>query len=177
MDIIILLFIVFITMLAFTFKQYRVLNNEISYLPPEIKLDLQNNHPLVGESIHTLGPSNWVIPPKNVIIQFASPTCSSCHAAIEQLLVDNKVYKAEIHIVLMPTDDNKKSRNFIDMYKDLVNFLPYSSEFIEKMNIKQNPTFMVIDQEGEISLVTSLIKKLDYYMLEKVKIQGESNEL
>lgn len=173
---IILLFIVFITMLICTFKQYIFLNNEISYLPQEIKLDLENNHPLIGESIHTVGPNNWVIAPKNVIIQFVSPTCSSCHSTIEQVIEKNKLYRTEIYVVVMPTDDNKKSRDFIDKYKDIVNFLPYSSEVTEKMDIIQTPTLMIVDQKGVISLVTGFIKKLDYFMLEMVKIQGDNNE-
>lgn len=179
--ILILMLIVFITVLTVTIKQFILLKNEISYLPQEIKQDLQNTHPLVGENIQSIIPEDWSIPLKGTIIQFASASCASCHSAVEQLIEDKKIYKMEHYVFVIPPEDNTKSRDqyksFIGKYKDLVNILPYSKEVTEKMNITQFPTFIVVDQDGIISIVTVLIKKLNYFLMQKMKIQGDNNEL
>lgn len=175
--ILIFLFIVFITILIVTYKQLISLNKEISYLPKEIKRDLQNSHPLIGESIHDVGPGNWDIVKKDVIIQFASPSCASCHSAVEELIEANKLYNTDIYVVVMPSEDNKESSNFIEKYKDLVTILPYSREVTEIMNITQFPTFIIVNKEGIISLVTVLIKKLDYFMIQMLKTHGDTNEV
>ncbi|QSX23447.1 hypothetical protein [Priestia megaterium] len=147
--------------------QYRTLEEELGYLPKE-EINLQVKHPLVGENIETIMPHNWSLPSRRLIIQVSLTSCSSCHSALEQLLKNKNRYNAEYYVMSVAygnrAEEKKKMEEFIDNYKNLVGILPYSQEFLEKADISQYPTFLFINQDGIIEMITSLAGKLDSFL-------------
>lgn len=155
--------------------QYRSLQEELSYLPKE-KIDVQTEHPLVGENIKMIMPDSWSIPPRRSIIQVSLTSCSSCHSALEQLLKNNNRYNADHYVMSVAygngAEEKEKIEEFIDNYKNLVGILPYSQEFLEKVNISQYPTFVFVNQDGIIEIVTSLAERLDSFLTKQSRRKG-----
>ncbi|QSF35852.1 hypothetical protein ICR95_25600 (plasmid) [Priestia megaterium] len=158
----------FFILLIFNFCQYRALNIELSYLP-NIEANVEQlEHSLMGEDIRTIMPHNWNIPSKRLIIQVSLTSCSSCHVALEQLLKNKNKYKAEYYVMSVASgnrdEEKNKIKEFIYQYKDSVKTLPYSKEFLDRADISQYPTFIFINHDGKIEMVTSLAGKLHSFL-------------
>jgi thiol-disulfide isomerase/thioredoxin len=121
------------------------LKKELIFLQP-VEASLYK-HPLENSYLNTEIPNiNWKIDSPHIIF-FATPTCSSCHSALESF-IDLQERHGKVPLKVILPLENENSYKFFDKYKKTVDIeLTYYSQ----IPIKRFPTIIII--EGDTNVV------------------------
>ncbi|MFZ3591716.1 TlpA family protein disulfide reductase [Bacillus sp. DJP31] len=113
---------------------------------------------LIGSSIYEYIPKE--ILPKNsfFVVAITSYTCSYCHSALEEFLLENKKYNLPI-INILKAESIYEIEEFAKIYGKEIPLMKLPLEFIELWNIKRYPTFYLINQNGEFIQESGSVKQ------------------
>ncbi|MED5247482.1 hypothetical protein [Priestia sp. LL-8] len=148
-------------------KQLNLLKNELSYLSePSEEVHI----PLLGENVTEYLPFLQK-GSMCTIVQFASPTCASCSAAVEEMLVYNQKYNVPYYVLTYRDKANGWNQNneekyikFVQKFEQSVEVHTASDQLIKDLQIEQFPFIYVINEDGVVIHGTSLVDSVEQFV-------------
>lgn len=152
---------------CFQLKKLNSLKYELNYLPePSDEVHI----PLLGEKI---GHHLPFLPIKSActIIQFASPTCSSCSSAVEEMLMYSQKYSFPYYVLTYKDKANgwnqineEKYIKFVEKFNNAVQIYSASDELIKTLQVDQFPFIYVVNEDGVVIHGTSLVDSVNEFV-------------
>ncbi|WP_409176899.1 hypothetical protein [Brevibacillus fortis] len=144
-----LLIVSYILLLNFTKTELQRLKMEVNGLPKSSIKQKATLSP-VGNNVKSI-----IVYPQNesdkyIVYMFVSPSCVACHGELEDYL--NSQLNIPF-ICLLESSIEMLANEFMEKYHEQFPIIPIYYEDMKNINVVTNPTFLIVNAEGDIEKV------------------------
>jgi thiol-disulfide isomerase/thioredoxin len=86
------------------------------------------------------------------ILVIVSPTCPPCHAVLEKIIQDNKIYKIPI-FVLAETKNQEDFKKLVRKYDNIIKINPFTISEQKILQIRIFPTIICFSKDGIVKSI------------------------